>query len=156
MCIWLKTAKAEVIKDQAFLKLLADLQDSLAKDGLQLQLTSLSTYLAESIKSSSAGSSANAGTPVSSGHSQFSFLRVSSPHPPCLCVSVNGTCIAHCHATATPPARPSTHYCVHSLFVDFVCVVLFDVYVLSMTGPSSSSTYSSSLHFLAAGKSVSI
>ena len=71
VCIWLKTAKAEVIKDKAFLKLLKELQDCLEKDGLTLQMTSLTSYLAESIKSSSVASS-----PISIPHSHLSFLKV--------------------------------------------------------------------------------
>jgi len=76
VCIWLKTSKAEVIKDQSFLKLLANLQDSLEKDGMKLQLTSLSTYLAESMKSASSSSSMAMTPSASGGHSQFSFLKV--------------------------------------------------------------------------------
>lgn len=59
MCIWILTAKAELVKDKVFLELLKEIQDCLAKDGLTEQLKALTTCLAESIKSSTTNLSAS-------------------------------------------------------------------------------------------------
>ena len=62
MCIWIHTAKAELLKDLVFLKLLNELQDRIAEDGLANHLT---TTLADSIKeSASRGSGGSTGSPL--------------------------------------------------------------------------------------------
>ena len=62
MCIWIRTAKAELLKDMIFLKLLNELQDKIAEDGLSNHLT---TTLADSIKeSASRGSGGSIGSPL--------------------------------------------------------------------------------------------
>ena len=78
VCIWLKTAKAELVKDTVFLKLLTVLQDSLQKDALLPQLTDLTSSLADSIKNSKV--SGGASSPIMphshTGNSLPSFLKV--------------------------------------------------------------------------------
>ena len=61
VCIWIRTAKAELVKDMVFLKLLHELQDRIAEDGLANHLTST---LADSIKESAGRSGGLAGSPV--------------------------------------------------------------------------------------------
>ncbi len=73
MCVWLDTAKGELVKDTVFLKLLGELQDSLPKDGLQEEMNSLTASLASSIKHYSTGVS----SPVTQPHNSIqSFLKV--------------------------------------------------------------------------------
>ena len=61
MCIWIRTAKAELVKDMTFLKLLHELQDLIAEDGLANHLTST---LADSIKESAGRSGGLASSPI--------------------------------------------------------------------------------------------
>ena len=62
MCIWIRTGKAELVKDMVFLKLLHELQDRIAEDGLANHLTST---LADSIKeSASSRSGGMTGSPL--------------------------------------------------------------------------------------------
>lgn len=62
VCIWIRTAKAELLKDLVFLKLLHELQDRIAEDGLANHLT---TTLADSIKESATkGSGVVTGSPL--------------------------------------------------------------------------------------------
>ena len=62
VCIWIRTAKAELVKDMVFLKLLHELQDRIAEDGLANHLT---TTLADSIKESAGrGSGGSIGSPL--------------------------------------------------------------------------------------------
>ena len=77
VCIWLKTANAELVKDVTFLKLLRELQDSLPKDGLTQQLTELTSSLATSIKSSNTTSSSSSPSPATASIGIQSFLKVS-------------------------------------------------------------------------------
>ena len=77
MCVWLDTAKGELVKDTVFLKLLGELQDNLPKDGLMEEMNSLTASLANSIKHFSASPAAS--SPVSSTHNSIqSFLKVST------------------------------------------------------------------------------
>ena len=62
MCIWIRTGKAELVKDMVFLKLLHELQDRIAEDGLANHLTST---LADSIKESAGSRSGGlVGSPI--------------------------------------------------------------------------------------------
>ncbi len=53
VALWIRTARAELVKDSTFLKALTQLQDMLMKDGLLEALQVLNTSLSESIRFSS-------------------------------------------------------------------------------------------------------
>lgn len=61
VCIWIKTAKAELVKDMVFLKLLNELQDKLTEDGLANHLTAA---LADSIKAGASRGSSLTSSPL--------------------------------------------------------------------------------------------
>ena len=48
---WIRTARAELVKDATFLKMLTQLQDLFTKDGLLEDLKSVNSSLSDSIRS---------------------------------------------------------------------------------------------------------
>jgi len=50
--LWIKTSKAELVKDATFLKLLRELQDCLSKDSLTEEVELLNSSISDSIRGS--------------------------------------------------------------------------------------------------------
>jgi len=65
--------KTEIIKDRSFLNFLTKLQDSLERDGLETELSSLSSCLAKSMQSDFVMATRAS---TSSKKTKFSFLKV--------------------------------------------------------------------------------
>lgn len=80
MSLWIRTAGAELVKDQVFLKLLKTLQDLMSIDKLEASVKLLTEALSESMRRSAA-SSLGSGLPSKVYHGPSHFAPLTIPRP---------------------------------------------------------------------------